>query len=163
MIFSVRSMKADTVTCTILIMAMSARRREIAKFLSASAPRKKGLHPSAMARMAKSSDLINKTLELHIMPPTVCRRVAVFLLRSYTNTRILQPFASSFSFANRGCVQKCLDWLQRAHVRSPPSACRSVPLSLFIPLLPLQAGETRVLQPNKGQPSSSPFTVLTLN
>lgn len=42
--------------------------------------------PSAKTRIAKSSALIKKTLELHIMPRTVCRRVAVFLLRPYTNT-----------------------------------------------------------------------------
>jgi len=58
------------------------------KLLLASTPRKEELRPSAKTRTAKSSALINKTLELHIMPPTVCRRVAVFLLRSYTNTCI---------------------------------------------------------------------------
>lgn len=118
--------------------------------LLASTPKKKS-RPSMKTRTAKSSALINKTLELHTGNTDRLSRsdiLFIMLLHTQTHThtcvRAFQSFLLLCSFGS--CVQKCG---QHTWDRHPLSV--SVSLSSSTPsLLPLRAGKTRALQPNKG-------------
>lgn len=139
---------------TILIDDDRSAGREVTKLLSVSTLRKE-LRLSMKTR-TKSSALINK--REHIMPPTVCRSSILITFihkHKHTHIHILQPFVSSFSFASRGCVQKCLGWLQRAHVKSPLSTCLSI--SFHSDVAATSSWWNARTSAEQRQPSSSPL------
>lgn len=142
----------DTVACAILIT--TRRGRGLQNFLSTSTPKK-----NPQRGRAKSSALINKTLELHTMVPTVSRlaRILITHTRSGSSILCLRPFLPRPSR-----VRSEVRELAAARTREIATLrlCLSTSLSLSIPsLLPLRAGETRALQPNKGNLRRHPLPV----
>lgn len=107
-------------------------------------------------RTAKSSALINKTLELH-MADTDCLSRSGILFITHVHSHIYARARSSTLPSPLLRSGVAFRSARAAYTREIATLCLSLSLSTSS-LLPLRAGETRALQSNKGNLRCHPFT-----